>query len=204
MTPSDAAVRRLGPLLRPGERLVWADRPRHGLLRRLGLPPRTPAALLGSALGLSAAIVVLGFTLARATDPARAVLVVGLGLVAAVAAAVLAWRRPARALYAASDQGRGFVVEGVTGRTLVFALPVRIGVTASRDLELGDLDLGTLDVAVFEVEAPEEPEEAARAARQARQHVRLRAVAYPQVVADLLQGLVPLPSLRSSDRFDVV
>lgn len=198
MTPSDAAVRRLGPLLRPGERLVWADRPRHGLLRRLGLPPRTPAALLGSALGLSAAIVVLGFTLARATDPARAVLVVGLGLLAAVVAAVLAWRRPAGALYAASDQGRGFVVEGVTGRTLVFALPPRIGVTASRDLELGDLDLGTLDVEVVQAE------EGARAARQARQHVRLRAVAYPQVVAELLQGLVPLPSLRSSDRFDVV
>lgn len=198
MTPSDAAVRRLGPLLRQGERLVWADRPRHGLLRRVGLPPRTPAALLGSALALSAAIVVLGLTLAQATDPARAVLVVGLGLLAAVAAAVLAWRRPARALYAASDQGRGFVVEGVTGRTLVFALPARIGVTASRDLELGDLDLGTLDVEVLEAER------AGRAARQARQRVRLRAVAYPQVVADLLQGLVPLPSLRSSDRFDVV
>ncbi len=198
MTPSDAAVRRLGPLLRQGERLVWADRPRHGLLRRVGLPPRTPAALLGSALALSAAIVVLGLTLAQATDPARAVLVVGLGLLAAVSAAVLAWRRPARALYAASDQGRGFVVEGVTGRTLVFALPARIGVTASRDLELGDLDLGTLDVEVLEAER------AGRAARQARQRVRLRAVAYPQVVADLLQGLVPLPSLRSSDRFDVV
>lgn len=188
-------MRCLEPLLNDGERLVWADRPRHGLLRRLGLPPRTPAALLGSSVLLSASVALLGLTLALATDPARAVLVLGLALGGAVAGGVLAWKRPARALYAASDRGRGFLVDGATGRTLVFSLPGRIAVAASRDLELGDLDLGTLDVEVHERD---------RRPRQERRRVRLLAVAYPQVVADLLQGLVPLPSLRSSDRFDRV
>ncbi len=188
-------MRRLEPLLQQGERLVWADGPRHGLLRRMGWPPRTPGALLGSSLLLSAAVFLVGLTLARATDPARAVLVVGLALGAAVVAVVLAWRRPARALYAATDRGRGFVVERATGRALAFALPARIAVAASRDLELGDLDLGTLDVEVHE---------AAKPTRREQRHVRLLAVAYPQVVADLLQGLVPLPELRGSDRFDRV
>lgn len=193
MPPTHAAMRRLGTVLKEGERLVWADQPRHGLLRRVGLPPRTPGALLASSLLLAAGACVIGLTLARAVEPDRALLVLGLALAVVVTAVVLAWRRPARALYAATDRGRGLVLEGGAGCTLSFALPTRIVVAASRDLELGDLDLGVLDVEVHE--APRPP-------RQERRPVRLRAVAYPRVVADLLQGLVPLPERRSSDRFD--
>ena len=36
---------RLAPYLHSSERIVWADHERRSLLRRLGLPPRTPLGL---------------------------------------------------------------------------------------------------------------------------------------------------------------
>lgn len=185
MGPPPDALRHVAPLLRPGERLVWADRPRHGLLHRLGLPPRTPGALLGGAVGASLLVFAVALAVARAPDAAQAALVVALAALVAGLALVLAWRRPARALYGATDQGRGVVVGD--GEALVFALPARIAVEATRDLEVGDLDLGTL-----EVEARRAPPGSPPA--HERRAVCLRAVAYPRIAADLLEGLARDPA----------
>ncbi|MCO5172312.1 MAG: hypothetical protein M9894_38935 [Planctomycetes bacterium] len=178
MGPIDDAMRHVTPLLRPGERLAWADRPRHGLLHRLGLPPRTPGALLAVAVALSAAAFGIGLALTLAPQGARAAMVLALALGAVMLGAVLAWRRPARALYGATDQGRGVVA--MAGETLVFALPPRVAVAATRDLEVGDLDLGEVEVERHEGDGPPRTE---------RRAVCLRAVAYPQIAADLLEGL---------------
>lgn len=168
----------LRPLLEPGERIVWADNPRHGLLKRLGLPPRSPAALLALALGLTGLAFGLGLVTVLSPRPLAAVAFVAGALLVAALAAALAWRRPVRSIYAATDRGRGIVVEA--GDAMTFALPPRVGVTATKDLELGELDLGPLDVLV--------------GGRVARREVRLRAVAYPRVVAELLEGVAARPA----------
>lgn len=167
----------LRPLLREGERIVWADSPHHGLLKRLGLPPRTPAALLGMALLLTGVVFGVAIAIAIAPNPLAAGAVVLAALLAVIIAAVLARRQPVRAIYAATDRARGIVVE--SGHAMTFALPQRIGVTATLDLEMGELDLGPLDVLVDG--APE------------RRDVRLRSVAYPRVVAELLEGVAARP-----------
>lgn len=169
--------RDLGPLLQADERIVWADCTRHALLRRMGLPPRTPGALLVSGLVASALAFAIGLTFVHAPDALRAAVVLGLAVVACALAAGLAWWRPARASYAATDRGRGFIMQG--GEVLVFQIPPRIEVEASRDFETGELDLGILDVEVHP------------AGRRERRPVRLRAVAYPCIVAELIQGLSP-------------
>lgn len=163
----------LQPLLLPGERIVWADGPRHGLLKRLGLPPRTPAALLGTALGLTGLVFGLGLVIVLTPRPVAAGLFVAGALLVVVLAGVLAWKRPVSAIYAATDRGRGIVVEA--GRAMTFSLPARIAVSATKDLEMGELDLGPLDVQLD--------------GRVERRAVLLRAVAYPRVVAELLEGV---------------
>lgn len=166
---------RIAPYLDPGERVVWADRPRNALLLRMGIPPRTPTALLGGALLVSAVAFGVGLGITLAPEPARAALVFGLSLVAAVVAAALAWRRPARSIYAASDRGRGFLI--TRERQLAFRLPERIEVRASADLETGDLELGPLEAQRLPGTTTE------------THAITLRAVAYPRIVADLLQNL---------------
>lgn len=168
----------LRPLLQAGERIVWADGPRHGLLKRLGLPPRSPAGLLGLALGLTGLAFAVGLVVVLAPRPMAASLFVAGTLLVVTLAVVLAWRRPVRSIYAATDRGRGIVVEA--GDAMTFTLPARIGVTASKDLELGELDLGPLDVLA--------------GGHVTRREVRLRAVAYPRVVADLLEGVAARPT----------
>lgn len=117
---------RIKPLLEPGERLVWIDRPVDRTGRWVGL-----FGLL-LALGALTVAVAAGHRLGAAA-----------GVVLVVAAAAFAYRlRPRlRPSYAASDRGRAFVVEA--DRTLVFPLPGRIDVVAP-----GALDLGTLEVTV--------------------------------------------------------
>jgi hypothetical protein len=179
MSPTPRLAARIAPYLEPGERVVWADRPRHALLLRMGIPPRTPTALLGGALLVSGVAFGVGLAITLAPQPARAALVFGLGLLVAVVAVVLAWKRPARSIYAASDRGRGFLL--TRERTIAFPLPERIEVQASADLETGDLDLGPLAVTRLPGTTTE------------THAVRLRAVAYPRIVADLLQNLATAP-----------
>lgn len=172
--------RALAPYLLPGERVVWADRPRQGLLRRMGLPPRTPGAVLLAGVVTSAAAFAVGLALATSPEPARVALVLGLALLTCALATALAWRRAVRSAYAATDRGRGFLVEG--GEVVAFTIPARIEVRASRDLETGDLDLGTLQVQVHP------------GGRVEPRPIRLRAVGYPCIVAELIQGLAPTPA----------
>lgn len=167
----------LKPLLLAGERIVWADGPHHGLLKRLGLPPRTPAALLGMALALTGLVFGLGAVTLLTPRPVAAVLVIAAAVLVVVLAGVLAWRRTPRAVYAATDRARGIVVE--SGRAMTFSLPPRIAVTATLDLEMGELDLGPLDVLVD--------------GAVERREVRLHSVAYPRVVAELLEGVAARP-----------
>lgn len=125
------AAWRIKPLLEPGERLVWVDRPVDRSARWLGL------FVLLLALGALTVAVAAGYRLGVAA-----------GVALLVAGAVTAYRlRPQpRAAYAASDHGRAFVVE--PDRTLVFPVPSRIDVLAPLDAGRGVLDLGTVEVTV--------------------------------------------------------
>jgi len=129
------------------------------------------------ALGLTGLVLGLGLVTVMAPHPV-AVAVFGCGsLLVVVLAAVLTWKRPGQTIYAATDRGRGIVVEA--GRVITFTLPARIAVTATKDLEMGELDLGPLDVQVVgQVE---------------RRTVHLRSVAYPRIVAELLEGIAARP-----------
>ncbi len=147
---------RIKPLLEPGERLVWVDRP----------ADRSALWLLAFVAGVG----VGGAIVALSPDRLVALAVVGAGL--GILALVFASRPTARATYAASDQGRAFVVEAE--RTLVFPLPEQIEVRATTALE-GELDLGTVEARVYP------------ANRSERLTVRLQAITNPQEVATRLR-----------------
>lgn len=148
---------RLKPLLEPGERLVWIDK------------PADRAAVWFVAFGLS---VVAGAVIV-ALSPDRLVALAAAGAGVGILALAFASRPADRPTYAASDQGRGFVIEAE--RTLVFALPEQIEVRAVDPLK-GELDLGTVDARVYPANKSE------------RLTVRLQAVTKPQEVADLLRN----------------
>lgn len=148
---------RLKPLLEPGERLVWIDRPRD----------RAAVWLVAFVLTITAGAVIV------ALSPDRLVALAAVGAGVGILALAFASRPADRATYAASDQGRAFVVEAE--RTLVFPLPEQIEVKAV-DPQVGELDLGTVDARVYPANKSE------------RLTVRLQAITKPQEVADLLRS----------------
>lgn len=158
--PSIRTAWRIGPLLEPGERLIWFDR---------------AADRSATWLGAAASVLAGGGAVGASGEPLRGLAVVVAGGVALVAARAL--RRPSRPSYAATDRGRAFVVEH--DRTLVFALPERIEVAPT-----GELDLGTIDVHIHP------------ANRTERLPVRLRAVADPHAVAERLRRKEPTAARR--------
>lgn len=121
---------RLKPLLEPGERLVWVDRP----------ADRAALWVVAFTLSALAAVVIV------ALSPDRLVALAASGAGVGILALAFASRPPDRPTYAASDLGRAFVVEAE--RTLVFPIPEQIEVRAV-DPARGELDLGTVDARVF-------------------------------------------------------
>jgi hypothetical protein len=148
---------RLKPLLEPGERLVWVDRP----------ADRAALWLLAFVVAVGAGAMIV------ALSPDRLVALAAVAAGVGILALAFASRPPARATYAASDQGRAFVVEAE--RTLVFPLPEQIEVRATDPLH-GELDLGTVEARVYPANRPE------------RLTVRLQAIANPQEVATRLRS----------------
>ena len=129
--------------LREGEQLVWADRPRLPReLRRLGLPPRTPARVLVTAL-VGSGLLALVLAGAASRGPARVALLLvgGLPLTSVGLALALTARRARRTRYGITDGGRALLAapDGVQTCPLP-AEPELIAVDA--DLEVGTLDLG--------------------------------------------------------------
>lgn len=147
---------RLKPLLEPGERLVWIDRPAdRGAMWLLAFV---------AGVGIGAGVVAL--------SPDRLVALAAVSAGLGILALVFASRAPTRATYAASDQGRAFVVEAE--RTIVVTLPEQIEVRAA-DASRGELDLGTLDARVYP------------ANRSERLTVRLEGVTNPHEVVTVLR-----------------
>jgi hypothetical protein len=178
-----------------GERIVWCDRPHRlgGAIRRAivaQLSARGAFALGGLLVSIGAVVVVasarvsmLGSRLGSSVGGSDAMLLtqvfLGIALIPVAVAATFFLQRLARVLddrYAATDKGRGILVED--GRLAFFDLPPPESITTRTpgNVEHGDVELGEVTVAQLSRNGP-----------RVKKRVTLHDVSYPLIAVESLR-----------------